>query len=73
MSSTDKAPISSVSADSLAPIDFDDRFEIDEETGELLGPKLTPYQLALNAGVDWYKGLDTDDLVDEGIVEGASL
>lgn len=63
MSSTHQVP----------PIDFDDRFEIDEVTGELLGPKLTPYQLALNEGVDWYKGLDSDDLVDEGIVEGDCL
>lgn len=57
----------------VPPIDFDDRFEIDEDTGELLGPKLTPYQLALNEGVDWYKGLDSDDIADVGIVDGDDL
>ena len=34
---------------------IDEEYVVDEKTGDILARRLTPYELALLDGVDWYK------------------
>ena len=45
---------------------IDEEYVVDEKTGDILARRLTPYELALLAGHDWYK--EAEELSDDDYI-----
>lgn len=52
---------------------IDEEYIVDEDTGDILGRRLTPYELALLEGYDWYKEAREDPYDDFILRDEAKL